>query len=107
MSTMIINSVTVEDGEVCVGATDRGRWDLDGGMLRGANARTSVWATLKDNGPGCVPSETVGLFCPPDDPQRAASLQVIPVLLLIAHSIRRRGLSEEAAVTEFFGNGVQ
>lgn len=103
---MIINSLTVEDGEVTVGATDRGRWDFDGGPLHGANARTSVWVTVKDNGPGTVPSETVGLFCPPGDPQRADSIRAIPALLEAAHTIRGFGISEDMAVSEFFGRAI-
>lgn len=103
---MIINSLTVEDGEVTVGATDLARWEFDGGPLHGANARTSVWVTIKDNGPGMVASETVGLLCPPGDPQRADSVRAIPALLDVAQSIRARGISEDEAAAEFFGRAV-
>lgn len=103
---MIINSVSFDDGAVTVGATDRARWDFDGRELHGANARTSVWVTLTDNGGQSAPSETVGLFCPPGDPQRAASIGAISALLDVARDIVARQLSEDEAHAAFFGRPI-
>ena len=103
---MIINSLTVEDGEVTVGATDRARWEFDGGPLHGANARTSVWATIPHTPPGGGDWEPVGLFSPPGDPHGADSIRAIPALLDVAQDIRARGISEDEAVSEFFGRAI-
>ena len=103
---MIINSLTVEDGEVTVGATDRARWEFDGGPLHGANARTSVWVTIQDYGHVGGHSAPGGLFAPPGDPHRADSIRAIPALLDVAQDIRARGISEDEAVSEFFGRAI-
>lgn len=52
---LIVNHVCVDASEITVGATNlaRWQWDVDDGCS-GADARTLVWVTLKDSGPGAV-----------------------------------------------------
>jgi len=101
---LIINSITVDDKEICVGATDSERWGWDVSEgYSGADARTMVWIILKDNGPGYVVSESVGFFCHREDPLRAIAYEGIPELFDVAWNIREKKINEKEARKAYFG----
>lgn len=101
---LIINSITADEEEICVGATDNERWawDVSDGYS-GVDARTMVWVTLKDNGPGYVVSESVSFFCHREDPLRAIAYNGISGLFDIAWDIREQKFSEKEARKAYFG----
>ena len=101
---LVVNSISVDEKETVVGATNRKRWEWDQEAgLSGADARTIVWVTLTDNGPGYVVSETAGLFCTRDDPLRSLAVSGIPEMFEIAWSIRDRHHDLQQAHDAFFG----
>ena len=101
---LIINMIWVEDKEITVGATDNERWEWEKeDNYSGADAKTSVWVTLTDNGPRRVVSETVGLFCSRGDPLRNLLFTGIQELLDVAWEIKESNLSLVAARERFFG----
>jgi len=101
---LVVNSISVDEKEIVVGATNRARWDWDQEAgFSGADARTIVWVILTDNGPGYVVSETAGLFCTRDDPLRSLAVSGIPGLFDIAWSIRDGHYDSQRAHDAFFG----
>lgn len=101
---LVINSITVDEAEICVGATDSERWGWDiADGESGADARTMVWVSLKDNGVGYVVSESVGFFCHREDPLRALAYEGIPDLFDAAWDIRERKLTQQGAREAYFG----
>jgi len=60
---LVINWISIDDNVILVGATDnlRWKWDTEVGMS-GVDAKTIVYVTLTDNGPGYSISED-GFYC--------------------------------------------
>lgn len=103
-TNLVINLITVDEAEICVGATDSERWGWDiADGESGADARTMVWVTLKDNGVGYVASESAGFFCHREDPLRKLAYDGIPGLFNIAWDIRERKLTQQEAREAYFG----
>jgi hypothetical protein len=105
---LVVNEIFIEGSQITVGATNRKRWDGDRAEgLSGADARTIVWVTLTDNGPGYVVSEEVGLFCVRSDPLRKIALGGISALLEVVWRIKERGLNLQQARQVFFGHEIR
>lgn len=60
---LVVNWIDVDNKVILVGATDnlRWKWDTELGMS-GADAKSSVWVTLTDNGKGFAGSEDAHFF---------------------------------------------
>jgi hypothetical protein len=86
---MIIHDIRVDRDEIVVGATDlrRWQWELQDGRESPSDAKTLVYASLVDPGPGFAIVETMGLHVSREDPLRAAAIAAIPALLEIAWEI--------------------
>ena len=100
---MIIHGIEIEDNEILVGATTQGRWDDDrADGMNGADAKSLVWVTLKDNGPGWAVTEAAGFHCK-GDPDRTQAMLAIKGLLEVAWIIKNEGLDRDTAIDQFFG----
>jgi hypothetical protein len=86
---MIIHDVRVDGDEIVVGATDlqRWQWELQDGRANPSEAKTLVYVSLVNPGPGWAIVETMGLHLSREDPLRAAAIDAIPALLEAAWEI--------------------
>ncbi|WP_294197673.1 hypothetical protein [uncultured Chryseobacterium sp.] len=101
---LVVNWIDVDNKVILVGATDnlRWKWDTELGMS-GADAKSSVWVTLTDNGKGFTGSEDAHFLCPPGDPVRSLAMSNVLGLFEIAWAIKNEKLVVDRARKRFFG----
>ena len=104
---LVVNYIRVEDNVILVGATDNLRWkrDTEEGMS-GADAKTIVYVSLKDNGAGYAVSEEVGFHSSPGDSTRPLAMSYLLEMFEIAWSIKNEKLNCSRAMERFFGKPI-
>lgn len=103
LTHLIINWIEVDHQRILVGATDNEHWNLEkefGGS--GADAKSSVWVTLKDHGKRHGISEETHFFCFPGDPVRSLAMSRVFYLFETAWNIKNQNMNLEAR-EKFFG----
>ncbi len=108
LTHLIINWIEIDHHMILVGATDNIHWNLEkefGGS--GADAKSSVWVTLEENGKGRSVSEEAHFFSFPGDPVSFLAMSRVFDLFETAWSIKNANMNLDEAREKFFGKIIE